>query len=367
VWRILLGYAPGALARREETLSRRRAEYALLASKHYRALTDSERAADAAKERTDEEGKLRHQVEIDVLRTCPESPLFQRVEIREALNRLLYVWAIRHPASGYVQGINDLATPFVMVYLAGELDRAAATVASERRNSEGGDDGPPGGSEAAARAAAKDSAAAAAAAAAAAESEAAATRAAIAATGCSVDGVGYRAYGIEPNAPLDPEAMARVEADTFWSLCKLLDGIQDHYTFAQPGIQRMVFRLHELTAKVDAALVAHLESQGIEFLQFSFRWFNCLLLRELTMNSVIRMWDTYLTEDNGFSEFHLYVCASFLTRFSDTLKTLDFQEIVMFLQSPPTQTWSDTEIEMIISQAFMYATLYSNAASHLKS
>ncbi len=30
---------------------------------------------------------------------------------------MLYVWAIRHPASGYVQGINDLATPFFQVFL----------------------------------------------------------------------------------------------------------------------------------------------------------------------------------------------------------------------------------------------------------
>lgn len=35
----------------------------------------------------------------------------------QALERILYVWAIRHPASGYVQGINDLATPFFEVFL----------------------------------------------------------------------------------------------------------------------------------------------------------------------------------------------------------------------------------------------------------
>ena len=32
-------------------------------------------------------------------------------------------------------------------------------------------------------------------------------------------------------------------------LCKLLDGIQDHYTYAQPGIQRTVFRLKELVRR----------------------------------------------------------------------------------------------------------------------
>lgn len=35
----------------------------------------------------------------------------------QSLERLLYVWAIRHPASGYVQGINDLAIPFFQVFL----------------------------------------------------------------------------------------------------------------------------------------------------------------------------------------------------------------------------------------------------------
>lgn len=51
-----------------------------------------------------------------------------------------------------------------------------------------------------------------------------------------------------------PEALALVEADCFWCLCRLLDGIQDHYTFAQPGIQRLVFRLRELVRRIDGQL-----------------------------------------------------------------------------------------------------------------
>ena len=35
----------------------------------------------------------------------------------EVFERILYIWAIRHPASGYVQGINDLVTPFFVVFL----------------------------------------------------------------------------------------------------------------------------------------------------------------------------------------------------------------------------------------------------------
>ncbi len=39
--------------------------------------------------------------------------------------RVLYIWSIRHPASGYVQGMNDLVTPLFVVFLAdavGKLD-----------------------------------------------------------------------------------------------------------------------------------------------------------------------------------------------------------------------------------------------------
>ena len=47
----------------------------------------------------------------------PLIPLFQQTIVQEMFERILYIWAIRHPASGYVQGINDLVTPFFIVFL----------------------------------------------------------------------------------------------------------------------------------------------------------------------------------------------------------------------------------------------------------
>ena len=47
-------------------------------------------------------------------------------------------------------------------------------------------------------------------------------------------------------------ALAQAEADAFWCLSRLLDSVHDNYTFAQPGIQRMVFKLKELAARADA-------------------------------------------------------------------------------------------------------------------
>lgn len=43
-----------------------------------------------------------------------------------------------------------------------------------------------------------------------------------------------------------------------------------------------------------APLHAHLKKHSIEYLQFSFRWMNNLLMRELPLSCTIRLWDTYL-------------------------------------------------------------------------
>lgn len=50
---------------------------------------------------------------------------------------------------------------------------------------------------------------------------------------------------------LDKQVLDVIEADSFWCLSKLLDGIQDNYTFAQPGIQRQILTLKELVTRID--------------------------------------------------------------------------------------------------------------------
>lgn len=126
-----------------------------------------------------------------------------------------------------------------------------------------------------------------------------------------------------------------VEADSFWCLTKLLDGIQENYIFAQPGIVRQVGALKDLTTRIDSGLAKHLQNEGVEFMQFSFRWMNCLLMREFSVRCIIRMWDTYLAEEQGFSDFHLYVCAAFLVKWSEQLLKMDFQvQFQSYLVSP---------------------------------
>lgn len=232
-WQLLLSYLPANGERRVATLERKRKEYL----DGVRQAFERSGAAAAAAEKGVQPpptGKSRgldeaiwHQISIDVPRTNPHLELYGYEATQRSLERILYLWAVRHPASGYVQGINDLVTPFWQVFLGSYITDA---------DIESGMD-----------------------------------------------------PGQLPRAVLDA-----VEADSFWCLTKLLDGIQDHYIVAQPGIQRQVAALRDLTARIDAGLAKHLEREGVEFIQFSFRWMNCLLMREISVRNTIRMWDTYL-------------------------------------------------------------------------
>ncbi|KAH3679531.1 hypothetical protein WICPIJ_008580 [Wickerhamomyces pijperi] len=283
-WQLLIGYLPPNSNRRDLQLQRKRQEY----------LNGINQVFASAKEQT-----TWHQIEIDIPRTNPKIKLYTYETTQRSLERILYLWALRHPASGYVQGINDLCTPFFQVYLSDYIKDGTAV---ENFN--------PG--------------------------------------------------------ELTKQEMNNVEADTYWSLTKLLEGIQDNYIHAQPGIIRQVNELKDLIKRIDFDLSQHLETENVEFIQFSFRWMNCMLMRELSVKNTIRMWDTYLAEPNGFSEFHIYVCAAFLVKWSDELKKMEFQDIMMFLQNPPTKGWTEKDVELLLSEAFIWQSLYKNAAAHLR-
>ncbi|WJX45560.1 hypothetical protein P8452_32430 [Trifolium repens] len=289
VWRLLLGYEPPNSDRKEGVLRRKRGEYLDCISQYY-DIPDSERS--------DDEVNMLRQIAVDCPRTVPDVPFFQQEQVQKSLERILYAWAIRHPASGYVQGINDLVTPFLVVFISEYLEG-------------------------------------------------------------SIDDWSM--------SDLSSDKISNIEADCYWCLTKLLDGMQDHYTFAQPGIQRLVFKLKELVRRIDEPVTQHIEDQGLEFLQFAFRWFNCLLIREIPFDLITRLWDTYLAEGDALPDFLVYIFASFLLTWSDKLRSLEFQELVMFLQHLPTQKWTHQDLEMVLSRAFMWHSMFNNSPSHFAS
>ena len=65
---------------------------------------------------------------------------------------------------------------------------------------------------------------------------------------CFVAGAHLDTHDVES---VSPDVRDAVEADSFWCMSRLLDGIQDNYTFAQPGIQTKVNQLRELVQRID--------------------------------------------------------------------------------------------------------------------
>lgn len=45
----------------------------------------------------------------------------------------------------------------------------------------------------------------------------------------------------------------------------------------------------------------------------------------------------------------------------------DIKEIMMFLQALPTQNWTEKEIELLLSEAFIWQSLFQNSSAHLRS
>lgn len=110
-WRLLSGYLPTALERRNSILEHKRLNYLNLVEQYFRV-----ESRDEAQQETF------RQIHIDMPRMNPHIRLFQQTLVQEMFERILFIWAIRHPASGYVQGINDLVTPFFIVFLQEALE-----------------------------------------------------------------------------------------------------------------------------------------------------------------------------------------------------------------------------------------------------
>uniref|UniRef100_A0A8C3B121 TBC1 domain family, member 22a n=1 Tax=Cyclopterus lumpus TaxID=8103 RepID=A0A8C3B121_CYCLU len=284
-WKLLSGYIPANAERRESVLQRKRQEYFGFIQQYYDSRND-ENHQDTYR-----------QIHIDIPRMSPESLVLQP-KVTEIFERILFIWAIRHPASGYVQGINDLVTPFFVVYVFEYIEEEVEN------------------------------------------------------------------FDV---SSLQEETLRNIEADSFWCMSKLLDGIQDNYTFAQPGIQRKVKALEELVSRIDESVHLHMQQYEVEYLQFAFRWMNNLLMRELPLRCTIRLWDTYQAEPEGFSHFHLYVCAAFLVRWrKEILEERDFQGLMILLQNLPTMHWGNEEVSVLLAEAYRLKFAFADAPNHYK-
>jgi hypothetical protein len=287
VWMLLLSYLPSDRSRTDLSLERKRGQYRAYVHEIFelRQLHETEKLVRDLK-----------QIEDDLPRTQPKLLVFKQPLLREALKRILYIWSVRHPACGYVQGMNDLGSVLMLVFLQ---------------------------------------------------------------PFCPFD-------LLTQSGPIGPQ-LEQVEADCFWCLTVILDNVQDFFFPSSPGIQRSLMRIQEIIGRVDEALARHLKSQEVMMLQFAFRWFNCLLVREFPLSLVFSLWDAFMSEPDGFSAYAVYVAAALCLRWSTELKSMPFQDIMLFLQNLPTADWTERELHEVLANAYTYYRWFHSSPQHLKS
>jgi len=360
IWQLLLGYRPLTRERRSEALQRKRLEYRGLRRDLYDESPAVVYASDCDEitgtgERDSERALLR-QIRKDLPRTriragaaaaarsaeasagsgssagaeraaSKEGPetIVEHRYFQALMERVLFVWAVRQPASGYVQGHNDVLLPLIFVFLS---DMSGKSL-------------------------------------------------------CDLNGQVLEELG--------EEKLADVEADTYWCVAKILSEIFDHYTHGQPGIQRMATQITELIKRVDVPLADHLREQNIELFAPAFRWITCLMVREMPIACVVRLWDALIAESAqaagqsrgsarpsrdgkgqeggsaGFEVLLCYFCVCFMTYFSQQLQAMDFEQITFFLQRLPTDNFNEDGVEVLLGEAFVLKSLFQMAPGHLQS
>jgi hypothetical protein len=194
----------------------------------------------------------------------------------------------------------------------------------------------------------------------------------------------------------------QIEADTYWCTAILIDRIQDYFTSDRTGLQRQLKALEELVTRIDKPLDEHLAKHGVSYVlpqcgvqrdalrlqfhhshsvvsvsfffsfrvrryvQFAFRWMNCLLMREMPLGPIVRLWDAYLAETDGFGTLHLYTCAALMATFSDRIRaTKDLSEMMMFILNLPTHEWTPRDVSMLLAEAYRLKFSFEDAQSHI--
>ncbi|GLT26201.1 hypothetical protein SLA2020_012830 [Shorea laevis] len=139
--------------------------------------------------------------------------------------------------------------------------------------------------------------------------------------------------------PVEKSA-ANAEADSFTCFVRLLGDSVDHFCQqldnSSVGILSTLSRLSELLKANDEQLWRHLELTSKVKPQFyAFRWITLLLTQEFSFHSILRIWDTLLSNPFGVQDMLLRVCCAMLLCVKSRLLSGDFAANLNLLQHYP--------------------------------
>ncbi|KAJ4823850.1 hypothetical protein Tsubulata_029440 [Turnera subulata] len=149
----------------------------------------------------------------------------------------------------------------------------------------------------------------------------------------------------------DEQNAANIEADSFFCFVRLLGESVDHFCQqldnSPVGILSTLSRLVDLLKANDEELWQHLEVRNKVKPQFyAFRWITLLLTQEFNFHSILRIWDSLLSNPFGIQDMLLRICCAMLLCVKSRLLSGDFAANLRLLQHYP-----DINIEHLLRVA----------------
>ncbi|KAL1325939.1 hypothetical protein HN51_035981 [Arachis hypogaea] len=142
------------------------------------------------------------------------------------------------------------------------------------------------------------------------------------------------------------------EADSFFCFVRVLGDSVDHFCQqldnSSSGILSTLSRLSDLLKVNDEQLWHHLEfTTKVKPQFYAFRWITLLLTQEFKFESILRIWDTLLSNPFGVQDMLLRVCCAMLLCVKSNLLGGDFVANLKLLQHYP----EDINLEYLLQVA----------------
>mmetsp|Transcript_3655 Transcript_3655/g.9275 ORF Transcript_3655/g.9275 Transcript_3655/m.9275 type:complete len:416 (+) Transcript_3655:73-1320(+) len=324
VWQQLLGYRPLTSGRRQDALQRKRQEYVDLRQSLYfqSAVVRTAQETGALPPGTDVEVELLKQIRKDLPRMQLKgggdaSALVEDQRLQALMERVLFVWALRHPASGYVQGHNDVLLPLLAVFLAdlagsNSIDGLDAAYLSNL-NAESLE---------------------------------------VVEADCfwclskvlseKHDHYTHGQPGVQRMVQRYREVLRRIDTT-----------LSEH--LEEQGVQLLPTVLRWVTCLMVRELP----------IACCIRLWDTLIAESTTVSAIRTIGPADRAGASaGFEVLFVYFCTSFTAYFSAKLQSLDFEGLQFFLQQMPTDAFTETTMDLLLGEAFVLKSLFQQSPQH---
>jgi hypothetical protein len=136
----------------------------------------------------------------------------------------------------------------------------------------------------------------------------------------------------------------QTESESYFALDRVLQMIDEWFSEIDQDQQianfLMLFRL------LLPALYNHFQDEEVNTNELVSDWFRTLFSKQLPLECVLRLWDTYFSSPEKLS-LHVYVCLAVLSHFKEDLEDLEQSDIQSFMQRLPA-----VNIDAVLAQAY---------------